>query len=185
MIYKDLGRGYELKEISLQELNEAQKSHHQNIFSGRAQSRYIENLSLEVQEKIKSRSMQRWRLCLGLFHNHSLVGWHCGYASEADVYCMQNSVVFENHRNQGLYSQILAFVLECAKENGFQVVVSFHHPNNAAVIIPKLKQGFIISSMLVHEKFRSLIEMKYFIDPKRKQCFDEQLGLVFDSASLC
>lgn len=178
MLYKDLGNGYFLREITIEELKEIQKNHHEKVFSNRAGSNYIENLSNEEKEKIKSRSMNRWQFRVALFHNDEPVGWHYGYAAEPDVYYMQNSAVLESHRNKGLYSKMLASVLEHLKENAFQVVTSLHHPNNAAVIIPKLKLGFVICTMLVHERFRTLIEMKYFFDPERKKHFDEQLGLI-------
>ncbi len=177
MLYKDLGDGYFLREISLEELKEIQKNHHEKIFSNRAGSKYIENLTDDEKEKINSRAVNRWQFRVGLFHNDQPVGWHYGYAAEPDVYYMQNSAVLQSHRNKGLYSKMLASVLGYLRENAFQVVTSLHHPNNAAVIIPKLKLGFVICTMLVHERYRTLIEMKYFFDLERKKYFDEQLGL--------
>ncbi len=178
MISKDLGNGYSLREISFEELKEIQKIHHEKIFSNRAESKYTENLSADEKEKIKSRAVSRWQLRVALFYKDQPVGWHYGYAAEGDVYYMQNSAVLESHRNKGLYSKMLSAVLDHLKENAFQVVISLHHPNNAAVIIPKLKLGFVICTMLIHERYRALIEMKYFFDPERKMAFDEQLGLI-------
>ena len=178
MLTIELGNGYFLKEISAAELKNILKNHHEKLFSNRADSKYVENLSSDEKEKVKSRAVIRWQLRVALFHNDEPVGWHYGYAAEPDVYYMQNSAVLDSHRNKGLYSKMLASVLEYLKENAFQVVTSLHHPNNPSVIIPKLKLGFVISSMLIHERFRALIEMKYFFDPERKKYFDEQLGLV-------
>lgn len=67
--------------------------------------------------------------------------------------------------------------MERLKQEGFQVVTSTHHPNNAAVLIPKLKFGFIISGMQLHERFRFLIELKYFFNEERRKAYSKNIGL--------
>jgi hypothetical protein len=72
---------------------------------------------------------------------------------------------------------MLDIVLEKVKSEGFQIVTSKYHPNNPAVLIPKLKRGFIISSMEFHERFRFLIELKLFFDPVSRRAYSKALGL--------
>lgn len=90
---------------------------------------------------------------------------------------MQNSAVLETFRKRGLYSNILKFVITRLAEEGFQVITSSHHGNNAAVLVPKLKQGFIITGTQFHERFKFLIELKYIYNEDRRRAYCQSLGL--------
>lgn len=92
---------------------------------------------------------------------------------------MQNSAVLEGFRGQGLYAALLEAVLDKLGQEGFQVVTSTHHPNNAAVLIPKIKKDFVITAMHFHERFRSLVELKYIYNQDRRKLFHRNLGLEF------
>lgn len=106
-----------------------------------------------------------------------MVGWHFGQATDPETYYMQNSAVLEPFRNQGLYKLLLNHVMQKTKDEGFQVLTSTHHPNNASVLIPKLKAGFVISGMQLHERFRFLIELKYFFNEERRKAYSKNIGL--------
>ena len=177
MVIKDFGDGFVLKEIDQKELKAIQDKHFEKAFSNRANPSQNWPISTDHQEKIKSRNHEVWNLKVGLYHNDEAIGWHYGFAFNPETYYMQNSAVINEYQGKGLYSKMLKEVIRHLGENGFQVITSLHHPNNPGVIIPKLKNGFVISGMVVHERFRTLIEMKYYFDPARRRSFDQQIGL--------
>jgi hypothetical protein len=57
-----------------------------------------------------------------------------------------------------------------------QVIYSKHQASNSAVIIPKLKAGFVISGLEVLEWAGTLIKMSYFHNQHRKDAFDFRTG---------
>ncbi|WP_413288880.1 GNAT family N-acetyltransferase [Bdellovibrio sp. HCB337] len=181
MFTKDLGNGFYIKEIEREELWSIQDAHYDRIFANRASAKPTWVVSEDHQKKIQERNneQKRWQLRLGLFHKDEAVGigWHTGYAVDPETYYMQNSVVIEAYQKQGLYSEMLTVLLERLQQEGFQVVTSTHHPNNAGILIPKLKQGFIITSTQFHERFRFLVEMKYFFNENRRKAYAQAIGL--------
>ena len=114
---------------------------------------------------------------MGVFHQDQMIGWHFGHATDAETYYMKNSAVLPEFREKGLYGKLLHCVLEKVRHEEFQVVTSLHHPNNPGVLIPKLKAGFVITGMHFHERFRSLVELRYIFDPERRKRFHRSLGL--------
>ncbi|WP_413943005.1 GNAT family N-acetyltransferase [Bdellovibrio sp. HCB-162] len=179
MFSKNLKSGYVIKEVSQEELWKALDEHFEQAFSNRTDAKPQWTIDDSSKAKIKERqqSMVRYQLRFVVYSGNEVVGWHYGYSTDAETYYMQNSAVLLKYRNQGVYAELLTAVLEKLHADGFQVITSTHHPNNAAVLIPKLKKGFVISSMLLHERFRLLVELKYFFDSERRKAFDKQMGL--------
>lgn len=176
---KDLGNGFTLKFIDEPQMAEILKAHFTDVYKNRvvAPASYV--LSEKDAEKIKIRKQSQWALRVAVFYGEEPVGWHYGYATDHETYFMQNSAILPAYRGKGLYSKMLQEVLSEVKNESFQVVTSFHHANNVDILIPKLKSGFVISACHLHERFRFLIELKYFFDVNRRKDFDKQIGLEF------
>ncbi len=172
----DLGDGYSLDIIDAAELSRIQNEHFKNVFVGRSNSPLKWKIPEAAQAKINSRQKEIWALRLGVYFEGSAVGWHHGFATDVETYYMQNSAIIKEHRGNSLYSRMLKEIIPILEREGFQVITSLHHPNNFNVLIPKLKNGFVISAMQVHERFRFLVELKYFFDPERRKSFDMQIG---------
>ncbi|MEK2644013.1 GNAT family N-acetyltransferase [Bdellovibrio sp. BCCA] len=179
MLPKELENGFVIREVTQQELSTILRLNFDRIFKNRSNELFSSSIPDDINLKIKERANKdnRFRLRLVLFQGQEVVGWHFGYAVDAETYYMQNSAILESFRGQGLYGRLLETVLERISEEGFQVVTSSHHPNNAAVLIPKLKAGFIINSVQFHEKFRFLVDLKYFFCPNRRKAFGKNIGL--------
>lgn len=112
-----------------------------------------------------------------LYKNDALIGWHCGSAIDSETYYMKNSAILPAERGQNLYFLVLSVLVSILKDKGYQIVTSLHHPNNQAILIPKLRFGFVISGMQLHERFRFLVEMKYHIDADRRNNYNQLIGL--------
>ena len=179
MFSKTIEGAYTIREISATELKSYLDEHFDSVYGNRLESSSQFSINENSRIKIKERhkSDQRFCLRLGIFLNDAIVGWHYGYAIDAETYYMQNSAILEPFRGQGLYSKILKIVIARLAEEGFQVITSNHHGNNAAVLIPKLKQGFIITGTQFHERFKFLIELKYIYNEDRRKAYCQSLGL--------
>jgi len=179
MFSKQLSNNCFIREASTEELNACLDKHFEKVYANRASSMPEFAVDPKSLEKIKLRkdADRRYRLKLLIFHENEAIGWHYGYSTDSETYYMQNSAVIAEHRNKGLYGNLLSAVLEKTGEDGFQVVTSIHHPNNPAVLIPKLKNGFVISGMYIHERFKSVIELKYFFSADRRKNYNQTIGL--------
>ncbi|UYL10199.1 GNAT family N-acetyltransferase [Bdellovibrio sp. SKB1291214] len=166
------------KTISAEELSRIHELHFNNVFSNRTTAPgffIVESEQNKINER--RRKYAPWELLVGIYDGETPIGWHVGYATDPETFYMKNSAVLSEYRNRGIYSKLLEFVLTEIQREGFQVVTSIHHGNNPAVLIPKLKRGFIISGTHFHEKFRFMIELKYFMDSARKKAYGKSMGL--------
>lgn len=121
---------------------------------------------------------QFW-ICLALFTDEDeFVGWSFGYQTDQMSFYMCNSAVFEQHRRKGLYNTFLKINLEILTEKGFQLIYSRHTTTNNAVIIPKLRAGFVISTLELDDVFGVLVTLKYFTNKKRKKIMDYRAGQI-------
>jgi len=179
MFTRQLDNNYVVREATREELNAGLDKHFVAVYANRSSAPLNFAVDENSQSKMDERRNvdRRYRLKMVILHKEEIIGWHYGYATDAETYYMQNSAVIVEHRGRGLYSELLKAVLEKLAQDGFQVVTSIHHPNNPAVLIPKLKQGFVISGMHFHERFKSVIELKLIFNPERKKAFNQSLGL--------
>jgi len=119
---------------------------------------------IEKLNKLYAEHKEAYRLNYFIMQNEELAGWATGYQTDANEFYMHNTGIFEQHRRKGIYSKILQLVLSTVKEKGYQKVHSKHATTNNAVIIPKLKAGFLINGMEVNEKFGILVKLIYYFN---------------------
>lgn len=139
---------------------------------------YLSPSELENTKNLRtSLYNQPYNLYIGVFcPDGHFVGWHLGYQESAHVFYMCNSAILDDHRRKGLYSNLLKFTLDHLKQKGFQVIYSRHNATNNSVIIPKLKAGFIISSLEMDDVFGVLVHLKYYTNETRRKIMDYRAG---------
>jgi GNAT superfamily N-acetyltransferase len=81
----------------------------------------------------------------GAYADEQLVGWSYGWFERPDTFYMANSGVLPSHRRRGVYSQLVAAIIEYAQSHGAGTVQSRHSVLNTPIIIAKLKLGFTIA----------------------------------------
>ena len=121
----------------------------------------------EDVERLRDRTRDKFVLRLVVRCGEDIVGWSVGVQANAEQFRMANSAVLPGHRRKGIYTALLLQVLERARAEGFQTVTSHHHPTNNAVLIAKLKAGFIITGMEITDDYAALVNMTHFFDPRR------------------
>jgi len=129
-------------------------------------------------KKLSANMGEPFVLRLGVFHKNEFVGWHFGRQDSHTQFYMQNSGILPEHRRKGLYAELVKRVLEVTTEMGFQSIWSRHNTTNNAVIIPKLKQGFVITALEVTDIFGTLIHLYYFPNEIRRKMTDYRVGQI-------
>lgn len=118
--------------------------------------------------------MLRFNLCI--FRGEEFCGWFTGDQYNAETFYMRNSAILPQHRRKGLYTILMHEVLERVKAMGFQIVLSRHTTTNNSIIIPKLKAGFVITSIEVSDRFGTLVHLSYFFNETRRQIMEFRAG---------
>ncbi len=118
---------------------------------------------------------ERFTLCFGVFQGDAFVGWHLGQQVMAG-FEMTSTGILKEHRRRGLYSALIPVVLGAVQKEGFQIVYSRHNLTNNAVIIPKLKAGFVISGLEVEDRYGALVQLSYYFNPLRRKMLEVRVG---------
>lgn len=80
---------------------------------------------------------------------HELAGWQLSRQWDRRTAYMANTALLAPHRGRGVYTRLLPTVLGTFEQAGYQTVRSQHHATNSAVLIPKLRAGFLIQGLEV------------------------------------
>lgn len=131
----------------------------------------------EKEKLIKrDKEFSKQRLNYFFILNNEIIGWSFGKIIDYETFYMINSAMFKDFQNKGYYSQFLIFLIKDLKMKGFQIITSKHHASNSQVLIPKLKNNFVITGVDFMDKFGFLITLTHFINSKRKKIFDHRIG---------
>lgn len=144
----------------------------QHLPSGYAYSEAEQEAVWTLRDKLA----EQFVFAVGIFHDDTFVGWHIGNQFKADTFEMSSTGILLEHRGRGLYTALIPTVLAHVRETGFQVVSSRHNMTNNAVIIAKLKAGFIISGFEVSDRFGTLVQLSYYFNPLRRKMMDVRVG---------
>lgn len=96
----------------------------------------------------------RFNLCI--FKSDEFCDWFTGDQYNYETFYMRNSAILPDHRRKGLYTALMYEFLDRVEKIGFQIVLSRHTTTNNSIIIPKLKAGFVITSLEVFDRFGTL-----------------------------
>lgn len=173
---------YLIRELSEEEFKPLLAEHRSEVFDGDHSYDFQNVLTDEEMSKIKELGKNLgvpYKLRIGVFDiNNQFVGWSWGHQENSTTFYMVNSAILINHRRKGLYSLLLNKSIELLSNKGFQVIYSRHGVTNNAVIIPKLKAGFIISKMEIDDRFGVLVHLHYYTNHNRRKIMDYRAGQV-------
>ena len=170
---------YEVRELSAEEFEPLFKTHHSTVFEENYHLSFgyaYSDEEVEALELLRERLSDAYALRLGVFQQDTFVGWHFGAQATPSNFYMTNTGILKEHRRKGIYTALLSLVLERVKAEGFQMVSSRHNMTNNAVIIPKLKAGFVISGFEVNDMYGSLVQLLYLFNPTRRKMLDVRVG---------
>lgn len=108
---------------------------------------------------------QPYRLSLGVYHHDAFVGWTSGWQRDGRTYYMVSSGILPAHQRRGIYTALLPVIINTLRRDGFQQVTSRHRMTNNAVLVPKLRFGFMITGFELSAEFGALVHLTYYMDP--------------------
>jgi ribosomal protein S18 acetylase RimI-like enzyme len=170
---------YTIKEMSKEDFMDHYEIHRMNMFSRDHSCSVGVAYSESEREKLKNLRIDtksHFFLYLGIFKAEEFVGWSWGFQQSDESFYMCNSAILPKYRRLGLYSRVIEKSVDILKEEGFQIITSRHTATNNAVLIPKLKAGFIIQKMELDDRFGVLIHLSYFTNKTRRKIMDYRSG---------
>lgn len=176
-----LDNGYTIKEMSAKEFFPLFGKVYDSLFG--EDHTFFPDSYYSVEEKrklssLKQRMGQLYELRLGLFSpENEFVGFSFGFQENEETFYMAASGVLPAHRGRGLYSQLVKYLLQKTTDEGFQKIYGTHCATNNAVLIPKLKLGFIFSKVELSDMFGTILHLQYFTNPLRRKMMDYRSGL--------
>lgn len=99
------------------------------------------------------------------------VGWAQGVQGPRATYYMAITGVHPRCRGKGLYPAYLKRLLPLLAELGFREAESRHSAHNNAVLIPKLRAGFIISAFEIAANYGLLVHLRYTFSDAMRQLY--------------
>lgn len=176
----NLPAGYTLKVMDAKEFFPLFEQHYDRLF-GKDQT-FFPDQYYSAAEKAKLKALAGnmgtpYNLHLGIFSDRQeLVAFSFGAQEDEETFYVYCSAVVESERGRGLYGCLLDEILERTREQGFQKIYGTHCATNNAVIIPKLKKGFVISKFELSDVFGVVLHLTYFTNPLRRQVMDYRCG---------
>lgn len=163
----DLGGGYALHPVSYQTYLEiyAQLEHH-----AYATPSYTWGRAAPLPPVSTPR--YAWLIA----HGGTVAGWQLSRQWDARTAYMVNTALLPAHRGHGVYSRLLPHVLAALRAQGYDLVRSHHHATNNAVILPKLRAGFLLQGLQVDEHGVMAVLMHSF-DSVYREALDIRSGL--------
>ncbi len=179
---------YRIQSMSPEEFRPLFEKYSKEFFDDDSQVfRLRDALSEAERERMKTLNLnmgEPFTLRLGVFYRDEFIGWHFGRQDSFMSFYMVNSAILPDHRRKGLYAELLKRVLEVTTELGFQSIWSRHSSSNNAIIIPKLKHGFVITAFEVSDLFGTLIHLCYYPNPIRRKMTDYRVGQIKPDAQI-
>ena len=170
----------EVRKIDTVAFQDLFREHREQFFENESQIFRLRDALSEKEwikiESLKSNMGKPLRINLGLYHENKFIGWSWGYQESAFRFYMCNSAVFPEFRRKGLYTRLLNEIVSRVNDLGFQEIYSKHTITNNAVIIPKLKADFIISSIEISDLFGTLVTLSYYQKELRRKILDYRVG---------
>ena len=178
---------YFVKEVSFEEWHQFFEEHVNQVFPDE-QSISL-NFLLNPTEQTKLGSLQanlsqRKELYFLLLDDDKPIGWHFGFQRSELEYFMANTGILPEYQNRKIYSSFLTYAIQRITDEGFQYITSIHHANNNAVLIPKLKAGFLIQSfgfliqtMILESNYGPMIQLVYPTKTAYRKLFEPQFGI--------
>lgn len=101
------------------------------------------------------------------------IGWSAGRMTGATEFMMDVTGILPSYQNKGIYRHFLKLYLRYLRDVGYERVISYHSPTNAAVLIAKLKAGFVIAGTEFREQAGASVKLVHFLHSDRYERFGD------------
>ena len=133
--------------------------------------------------RLKANVASSLQLYFLIYDGETPIGWHFGFQRSELEYFMANTGILPHYQHRGIYSAFLTYAINRILDEGFQFITSIHRPDNNAVLIPKLKAGFLIQStgfliqtMILESNYGVMLQLVYPAKAVYRRLFDARIG---------
>jgi GNAT superfamily N-acetyltransferase len=98
-----------------------------------------------------------------LLDGEDVIGCYWGQQAVLGRYHMVSTIVAPAYQGRGIYRELLERVVAAVRDSGFTEIHSWHRADNNAVIVPKLRAGFLIMGFEVTTRFGVLVQLRRYL----------------------
>ena len=152
------------------------------IFGDAARQQYLKELigpeAAERHAALRQSLPKAERIRIGAFDGERLVGYSQGWFEPGGNFYIGSSAVDPDHRRQGVYTRLLNAVEQAVRERGGISISSQHVATNNAVLIAKLKLGYVIAGTEFSDAMGLLVRLVLQLTVERAALFAARTGML-------
>ena len=118
------------------------------------------------------------RIRIGAFAGERLVGYSQGWFEPGGNFYIGSSAVDRDLRRQGVYTRLLTAIEQAVRERGGITISSQHVATNNAVLIAKLKLGYVIAGTEYVDAMGLLVRLVLHLTVERAALFAARTGML-------
>ena len=158
------------------------------VFGNEARQRYMSELvgaaADEPNKALRAGLPKPERIRIGAFDAEQLVACSSGWFEfGGGNFYIGPSAVATAYRRQGVYTRLLNAIEAAVRERGGLRISSQHIATNNAVLIAKLKLGYVNAGTEYDEQMGLLVRLVLHLAPERKALFASRTGTLQPDAS--
>ena len=136
----------------------------------------MSKIEQEKQQELYKAIKDRYSFQAFIMKGEMIIGWHSGWQVDEEKYYMCDTALFKEYQGQGIYTALLPILIDLYRAQGFQKIYSRHLASNNAVIVPKLRAGFVITGFEIEVMFGLMVVLTYFCSDKRFNAYKFRTG---------
>lgn len=150
----------------------------QQLFGESSRRALMENLAPSPPRPAGACAPQLQRIRVGAFSGRQLVGWTHGWFEPGRQFYVANSAVLPAFRRGGVYTRLMSALEERLRAEGCVRICSQHQADNSAVLIAKLKGGFVITGVEFSAEMGLLVKLvRHLLEP-HANLYAQRIGRV-------
>ena len=158
------------------------------IFGNDARQRYLRELvgsEADDRNKALRESLPKpERIRIGAFDGEQLIGCSSGWFEfGGGKFYIGLSAVAPAYRQQGIYTRLLNTIEQTVRGRGGLQISSQHVATNNAVLIAKLRLGYVIAGTEYDEQMGLLVRLVLQLMPERRALFAARTGTLVPPAA--
>lgn len=114
------------------------------------------------------------RIRIGAFDEDRLIGCSSGWFEVGGNFYIGMSAVDAAYRQQGIYTRMLGAIEQAVRDRGGLLISSHHVATNNAVLIAKLKLGYVIAGTEFVDQMGLLVRLVLHLTPERRSLFADR-----------
>ena len=118
------------------------------------------------------------RIRIGAFDGERLVGYSQGWFEPGGNFYIGSSAVDPDLRRQGVYTRLLTAIEQAVRERGGITISSQHVATNNAVLIAKLRLGYVIAGTEYVDAMGLLVRLVLHLTAQRSALFAARTGML-------